>query len=41
VRALEDVVQEALDHNKVKAEDIDLWCRTRRTSGSSRPWQSG
>ena len=24
VRALEDVVQEALDHNKVKAEDIDL-----------------
>ncbi len=24
VRALEDVVQEALEHNKVKAEDIDL-----------------
>jgi len=24
VRALEDVVQEALDHNKIKAEDIDL-----------------
>jgi 3-oxoacyl-[acyl-carrier-protein] synthase-3 len=24
VRALEDVVQEALDHNKVKPEDIDL-----------------
>jgi 3-oxoacyl-[acyl-carrier-protein] synthase-3 len=24
VRALEDVVQEALDHNKVRAEDIDL-----------------
>jgi 3-oxoacyl-[acyl-carrier-protein] synthase-3 len=24
VRALEDVVQEALEHNKIKAEDIDL-----------------